>query len=236
MESDGLGNPQDIFRVSHEWSRAYPDAHAGLLVLRGVSNPAQHEQLQSRKGALEAELRQRYAGMDRAGLLQNPILRAYDQYYGRFRKTYHVQLQLESLVFKGKSIPAVAALVEVMFMAEMDTLLLTAGHDLDKVRLPLTLDVARGSETYTLLRGEAQSPKAGDMVIRDQEGIVSSIVYGPDQRTQIDPQTTNAVFTIYAPVGIPFEAVQAQLAAIRVNAQLVAPSAEVLVSRVFGAV
>ncbi len=99
------------------------------------------------------------------GLLNHPILQAYDAYYRQFKKTYHVQLQLESILFKGKSIPSVAALVEAMFMAEVDSLLLTAGHDLDTLHLPLTLDAAQGAETYTLFRGEPQTPKAGDMMI-----------------------------------------------------------------------
>jgi len=203
--------------------------------MHGASNPARHAELERHKANLESELRERYAGLDRAGLLQNPTLKAYDEHYRRFKKTYHVQLQLESILFKGRSIPAVAALVEAMFMAEMDTLLLTAGHDLDTVRLPLTLDAATGKESYILLRGEPQTPKAGDMLIRDREGIVSNIVYGPDQRTQINAQTRNAVFTVYAPEGISPEAIETHLAEIQANVQLIAPAARVGLLGIFGA-
>lgn len=46
------------------------------------------------------------------------------------KKTYHVALQFESVVFKGKALlNNVAALDESMIMAELDDLLLTAGHD-----------------------------------------------------------------------------------------------------------
>ena len=128
-----------------------------------------------------------------------------------------------------------AALVEAMFMAEMDTLLLTAGHDLDAVRLPLTLDVARQDESYVLLRGDAQAPKAGDMLIRDREGIVSSIVYGPDQRTQINAKTRNAVFTVYAPEGIRVEAIEEHLARIQTNVQIITPGAQVGLLQIYGA-
>ncbi len=223
-----------MFQVSEAWKRAYPQAHAGVLAMRGASNPAHHAQLDERKAELEAELRSRYAGQDRSALLRNPILQAYEAYYKRFKKTYHVQLQLESILFKGKSIPSVAALVECMFMAEMDGLLLTAAHDLDVVRLPLTLDVANGTETYTLLRGETQATKADDMMIRDQEGIVSSIIYGPDQRTQITAGTTSAVFTIYAPAGIQPEDVHRQLEAIGDNVLVIAPEARVELLEVYG--
>ena len=224
-----------MFQVSDKWNATYPNAHLGLLVLREVINPPHHAELEKRKAAVEEELRSRFAGQDRSALLSQPVLKAYDDYYRQFKKTYHVQLQLESILFKGKSIPSVAALVEAMFMAEVETLLLTAGHDLDALHLPLTLDVAGGAETYTLLRGEPQTPKAGDMLIRDSEGIISSIIYGPDQRTQITAGTRNAVFTTYAPRGISEEAVLNHLQGIQHNVELIAPNAKVGLLRVFGA-
>lgn len=217
------------------WEQAYPDAHAGLLVMHAVSNPAAHPVLEQRKAMLEEELRNRYAGQDRAGLLRDPVLRAYDEYYRRFKKTYHVQLQLESILFKGKSIPSVAALVEAMFMAEMSGLLLTAGHDLDVLRPPLALDVATGDESYTLLRGEEQTLKLGDMFIRDSDGVISDVIYGPDRRTQITTDTRNAVFTIYAPGGISPAAVQAQLKHIHEYVLVIAPQAETETLAVIGA-
>src|SRR5512135_1646635 len=108
---DPSGADQSIFSVSSEWTQAYPEAHAGILVMRGAANPSKHEGLDQQKAALEDALRQRYAGMDRSQLLQDPILKAYDGHYARFKKTYHVQLQLESILFKQKAIPSVAALV-----------------------------------------------------------------------------------------------------------------------------
>ncbi len=221
-----------MLQITPAWRAAYPDAAVGVLALRGVTNPAQHPALDQRKAALEQRLRERYAGLDRAALAQLPILQAYAAYYKRFKKTYHVGLQLESVVFKGKSLPNVAALVETMFMAELDDLLLTAGHDLDSLALPLTLDVAQGTETYTLLRGDEQTLKAGDMFIRDGEGVVSSIIYGPDRRTQITPETHNVVFTVYAPPGVGTEAVEAHLRNLETNARVIAPEAEVVLSAV----
>ncbi len=223
-----------MFEISQPWTFNYPGAHAGVLVLRGASNPAHHAGLEKRKADLEARLREKFAYLDRAALLQLPELKAYDAYYGRFKKTYHIQLQLESIVFKGKSIPAVAALVEAMFMAEMEDLLLTAGHDLDSLKPPMTLDVSRGAESYMLLRGTQQTLKAGDMYIRDGEGVISSIVYGPDSRTQIRPETKNAVFTAYAPAGVSAEAVKTHLEHIRDNVLCFAPDAATEMLEVFG--
>jgi DNA/RNA-binding domain of Phe-tRNA-synthetase-like protein len=222
-----------MFEVTSAWKSTYPEAHAGVLVVRAVSNPAHDPALENRKAALEEGLRSQFSGQDRTGIASHPILRAYGEYYRQFKKTYHIQLQLESIVLKGKSIPSVAALVEAMFMAEMKDLLLTAGHDLDSLDLPLTLDVATGGERYTLLRGEEQVLKAGDMMISDQIGVISSILYGPDQRTQISPDTRNVIFTVYAPPGIDEQTVAQHLQGIKENVMIFASQAQVELLKVY---
>jgi len=222
-----------MFEVTFAWKAAYAEALAGVLVMRDVSDPAHHPELEHRKVALEEELRARFSGQDRATIASHPVLQAYNDYYRQFKKTYHIQLQLESIVWKGKSIPSVAALVEAMFMAEMQDMLLTAGHDLDALSLPLKLDVATGTERYTLLRGAEQMLKAGDMMIGDREGIISSIVYGPDQRTQITPATRNVVFTVYAPPGIDEQTVTEHLQNIQKNVMTFAPTAQVELLKVY---
>jgi DNA/RNA-binding domain of Phe-tRNA-synthetase-like protein len=223
-----------MFEVTSAWKSAFPGAHVGVLVMKDVANPAHHPLLEQQKATLESELRVRFAGQDRAALASHPILQAYGEYYKRFKKTYHVQLQLESIVMKGKSIPSVASLVEAMFMAEIKNMLLTAGHDLDVLQLPLTLDVSNGTETYSLMRGEAQTLKPDDMFISDKSGIISDIIYGPDQRTQINANTRNVVFTVYAPAGIDEQTVMDHLQDMRDYVLIIAPEAQVEFLQVFG--
>ena len=196
-----------MFEISSAWKFTFPNAYVGALVIRDVLNPADHPELEKLKTELEHQLRDQFAGQDRTALNDHPVLQAYNNYYKRFKKSYHVQLQLESILWKGKSIPSVSALVQSMFMAEMKNMLLTAGHDMDTLQFPLTLDVSKGNETYQLMRGEEQILKEGDMFIRDGLGVISSIIYGPDKRTQITLDTRNVVFTVYAPDGIEQELV-----------------------------
>jgi DNA/RNA-binding domain of Phe-tRNA-synthetase-like protein len=225
-----------MFKVSDAWKVTYPAAHAGILVMHEVTNPPYHAELEEHKQQLQSELRARFSGLDRTAIASLPTIQAYNAYYKSFKKTYHVQLQLESIVFKGKSLPSVAALVEAMFMAEIKNLLLTAGHDLDTLQLPVTLDVATGQESYTLLRGQEQLSKAGDMQMIDQTGVISSILYGPDQRTQITANTRRVLFAVYAPPGIDVADVQHHLEDIRQFVGLVSPEATIELLEVFGAV
>jgi DNA/RNA-binding domain of Phe-tRNA-synthetase-like protein len=223
-----------VFTVSKAWQATYPGAAVGVLAMGNVANPEQHTELDRRKAELEDRLRVQYAGYDRAALRGLPQLQAYHTYYKQFKKTYHVQLQLESVVFKGKPIPRVAALVEAIFMAELQDLLLTAGHDLNIVQPPVGIYVADGSERYLRINGQEQVLKAGDMYIADREGVLSSVIYGPDRRTQINPQTRRVLSTAYAPPGIGHSAVHDHLQNIRDNIQVVAPNAQVELLEVYG--
>jgi DNA/RNA-binding domain of Phe-tRNA-synthetase-like protein len=218
--------------VSDRWRKTFPGAHVGVLALSDVVNPQGHPALEARKTALMERLRARFAGQDRRAIDQLSAIQAYNAYLRPFKKSYHVQLQLESVALKGKPIPSVAALVECMFMAELEDQLLTAGHDLDVMKLPLHLNVSGGSETYTLMRDAPQQLKANDMYIADGEGIVSSIVYGPDRRTRITPATRNVVFTVYAPAGIGEAAVRVHLETIRGHVAAFAPQASVVYDQI----
>jgi DNA/RNA-binding domain of Phe-tRNA-synthetase-like protein len=219
--------------ISEDWSKAYPDAHVGILAMRKVKNPATNPALDDEKRALEEDLRALFKNPEELKGLE-PI-RAYQAYYRRFKKTYHVQAQLESVVFKGKGIPKVAALVEAMFMEELRNMLLTAGHDLDLVEPPLRLEVARETEAYVRLNGQEQMLKAGDMTISDAQGIISSIIYGPDRRTMIRGDTTSVLFTVYGVPGVGEHQVYQHLQGIERNVRLVIPSAETEVLKVYSA-
>jgi DNA/RNA-binding domain of Phe-tRNA-synthetase-like protein len=223
-----------MFIVSESWKEAYPGAAVGILGMRHVANPEHHPALDRRKEQLENELRSRLGSLDRAALKALPVVKAYNSYYKRFKKTYHVLPQLESVVLKGKSIPRVAALVEAMFMAELKNLLLTAGHDLEVLKPPVRIDVADGSENYTRINGQEQTPQSMDMFIADTQGIISTVLYGPDRRTRITSKTERVFFTIYAPPGIGVQPVDEHLRDIQTNVLLIAPEAEVELMEVYG--
>jgi DNA/RNA-binding domain of Phe-tRNA-synthetase-like protein len=222
------------FYFTREWREAYPGAHAGILVVRNAAGSERPAGLERVKEALVLHLRQRFGAADRAALAGLPVLQAYNAYYKRFKKTYHVQHQLESVVWKGREIPRAAGPVEAMFMAELENLLLTAGHDLDTLQLPVCLDLAKGDETYTLLRGVPATLKAGDMFMADRQAVISSILYGPDARTRITADTRHVLFAVYAPQGIEPETIRAHLEQIASYLSLLSPQAEVVLNEVYG--
>jgi DNA/RNA-binding domain of Phe-tRNA-synthetase-like protein len=74
------------------------------------------------------------------------------------------------------------------------------------------------------------------MFMADREGVISSILYGPDQRTQITPSTRNVLFAVYAPAGIPEKIIRAHLEDIRDYVRIVSAAATVEMLNVFSVV
>jgi DNA/RNA-binding domain of Phe-tRNA-synthetase-like protein len=207
-----------------EWRTAHPGAVIGLLELSGVINTQPSPQFEGRKRTLEADLRARYRDSSRPDFMALPVMAAYASYYKRFDKTYHVLLQLESLVLKGKNLPDVSPLVDANFMAEVETLVLTAGHDIAKLQEPIVIDVSREGEHMIQMNGASKAIRAGDMIMRDANAISCSILYGQDDRSPISSATTHVLYVAYAPAGVPVETVETQLSKIEENVRLFSPA------------
>jgi DNA/RNA-binding domain of Phe-tRNA-synthetase-like protein len=210
-----------VLVATDAWKTAFPGAVVGALVMSGLRNPERSEALEARKRELEESLR-----ADAEGLGTEPTVQAYLDYYRGHGKTYHVKAQWESVAVKGKPIPSRAALVEAMFMAELQNLVLTAGHDLSAVEPPVRVDVTHDDDRYVLLNGTEKVLAAGDMMMADGRGIISSVLQGPDRRTRITPETREVLFAVYAPAGVGESAVRNHLEDIAANVRLVAQEAE----------
>lgn len=224
-----------LISVTDEWRTVHRGAVIGLLELSGVENTHTSLQLDDRKRETEGRLRERYKGFTRQDFLSLPVMSAYEQYYKRFNKTYHVQLQVESIVLKGKSLPKVSPLVDSNFVAEVETLVLTAGHDVAKLHGPISIDVSRDGDQITQMNGATKAIRAGDMIMRDANGVCCSIIYGQDNRSPISSETSRLLYVAYAPVGVPEQTVDAQLRKIEENIRLFSPVAIVEQHRLLSA-
>lgn len=218
-----------VISATEAWRTAHPGATIGLLELSGLDNTGSSSRLNERKREIEAGLRERYHGFTRQDFLALPAMADYERYYKRFNKTYHVQLQLESIVLKRKHLPDVSPAVDANFMAEVETMILTAGHDAQKLHAPIVIDVSREGEQMTQMNGTARAIRSGDMIMRDAEGICCSVIYGQDARSPVSPQTSHVLYVAYAPAGVAPETVERQLRGIEEHLRLL--SADVAVEQ-----
>ena len=197
-----------MFVVRPEVKIFYPSAHFGSLIIHNQYNQKKHPDLEQSKRQLEEKIRETYLSP-----VDDEVVQCYADYYGKWGKTYHIEFQINSIK-KGRGFPNVSTHVDSMFMAELENRILTSGHDADTVQGSLIYDLADNGEEYVKLNGKKQILLKNDIVLRDEEGVLASILFGPAARTSITMETLNPLFFAWCPIGITPEAVETHLSTI----------------------
>jgi len=177
--------------ISQQLKEIYPGVQLATLIVRNAINKNYDERLEREKRALEGFIRVNYQEPDKLKRVQE-----YSNFYRKFEGIFPIEYQLRSIL-AGNQIPAVSCLVEVMFMNELKYCCLAAGHDLEAIQGDLILDLAEGSESYIKINDQEQTIKKGDIILKDQVGIIASVLYGPDSRTKIIPISRNIIYMSY---------------------------------------
>lgn len=184
----------EIF-ISDTLKEQFPKLKVGTIEIKQVNNKKSDTNFEKAKLNLESHIRQNYTDAKNFG-----VIRKYNQYFKKFNSTYPVLYQVQSIL-KGRSFPSTSCVVEAMFMAELESMFLTAGHDLDTIEGDLNVTLTEGGEQYTKINNKDQNLKPNDIICFDGEGIISSVLYGPDFRTKITQSTSNCLFFSYFPYG-----------------------------------
>jgi hypothetical protein len=98
--------------------------------------------------------------------------------------------------------PIVNLYIDAHIVAEMCQGILMAIQDLDRFQGDWTLDLAREGETFQGVSGKIVICKDGEIVLRDEEGIVCSLFQGPDSRTKVDSESKNMVVYVFTAPGV----------------------------------
>lgn len=181
--------------VSEGLSKYFPDLKVSTMEVRNLENKKLDEELEKEKRNIEAEIR-----ASPKEYLESETVKKYNLFFKKFGKKYPIEYQIKSIA-EGKSFPSQYTVVESMFMAELKNMYLTAGHDLDRVSGGLNTMITKGEEEYTNISGKEMKLKAEDIITKDKNGVISSVLYGPDRRTRITEKTGNYLFFAYFPYG-----------------------------------
>ncbi|MHB9031505.1 MAG: hypothetical protein ACYC6L_00510 [Anaerolineae bacterium] len=179
----------------------YPAAPFGVLAVRGFkpapcASLAQviERELNVIRAAHSNYVRQEY-------MLTEPVCH-YVRYYRRFKKTYHILLQLESVLLKGKTIPDTLPAVQALLLAELKHALNTVGADQACLQPPLYMDTALGGENFMGAGGQPIVLSTGDLYLRDERGAFVSLIYGQDNRTRITQESCDLLFVTFGVEGV----------------------------------
>lgn len=221
------------FTFTERLKSRYPESSIGILLMKNINNTDKDNILDRVKKESEGQIRNKYSDLSRDEVMKDETFSAYREYYKKFKKTYHLLLQLESIAKKGKSFPDVNPLVDSCFLAEMNTFVLTAAHDADLLDNHIVFDVSSENDNFTQINGMEIILKPDDIIMKSSNKNVCSIIYGQDSSTAISRGTVNVLYVSYAPGGVKEDNVYSNLNYIRNLIVQISPFTETVLINVF---
>jgi DNA/RNA-binding domain of Phe-tRNA-synthetase-like protein len=103
--------------------------------------------------------------------------------------------------------PIVNLYIDSHIIAEMCHGILMAIQDLDRFNGDWRLDLADDGETFQSVSGRMLSCRKGEIILRDDTGVVCSLFQGPDSRTKVDASSENITVYVFTAPGIQEEQV-----------------------------
>jgi DNA/RNA-binding domain of Phe-tRNA-synthetase-like protein len=184
-------------------SNEHPDFHIRGMIASLDPHAAVpgKEEVQSYVEEVRSRLTAEYGEMERRELKALPMFVPYIHYFKRFKKSYHLFLQLESFVHKGRGMPFVNPLLSAYFLGELESGVLASAHDADLLRPPLKLVWTAGQEQLVLISGEERQTPAGDAALTDAESLLTAVTQGQDRRSVLTPASRTAAWFFYGPPG-----------------------------------
>ncbi|MDD3369953.1 MAG: hypothetical protein PHP50_13920 [Lachnospiraceae bacterium] len=168
------------------------------------------------------ELKSKYAEYERKAFFgENP----YYRFFKKFKKTYPVLLQFESVLMKDRPFPHENPIIEVPFIAEIITQILMGTHDVDSVMGDVTLYLPTEKEPFIELRGEETHTYQGDLAARDGEGIIFSMIAGADQRTCGRVESKHVIYPVFGTPGQDPEELRQAAEVLKRFVKILAPTA-----------
>jgi DNA/RNA-binding domain of Phe-tRNA-synthetase-like protein len=204
-----------MFRYTPDLITRYPNLRAGVILARKVHNGPTPEPL------LRAYLAEQQAVIERIGpkplseIESLAAWRAAFRLFGVDPTQYRSASEalLRRLTKKG-DIPSINALVDLCNLVSIRYALPVAAFDLRDLKLPVTVQFAKGDERYKPL-GEAvvEHPEPGEVIFADETGLVIARrwCHRQSEESAAREDTTLALITIEAHHTRAAEDIQAAL-------------------------
>ena len=150
----------------------------------------------------------------------------YYRFFKKFKKTYPVMLQFESVVLKDRPFPDFNPIYEIAFLMEITTFVLSGTHDADCISGDVVLYIADSKEDFAGMR-ETLHTYPNDFCARDDEGIIFSLIAGTDKRTCAKAYSCNVLYPIFCTPDMPHEEIEKAMETVCRYVKVLCPEAEI---------
>jgi len=115
--------------------------------------------------------------------------------------------------------PAINNLVDSCLLVTVEHWVTAGVYDFEKIKGEAVTALASEPKPFELINGRRLSPKPGEIILRDDEKLLSSFTLGDAKAAMITPKTTNALIVLWNAPGIERKRVEEALNTVAVYAR-----------------
>ena len=186
--------------ITDAYRQRFPQLCFGIGTIQGCTYFEKNEPFKLYKRDLLRKMRRR----DHLVQIKERI-DLYDRFFHEWGYPCPLPNHLKRTIEMG--FPIVNLYIDTHIIAEMCPGILMAIQDRDRFQGEWRLDLASEGETYQAISGKTFSCKEGEIVLRDEQGIVCSLFQGPDSRTKVDERSKNIVVYLFTAPSIQEDSV-----------------------------
>lgn len=190
------------FIISNGLFERHEDYICGVVIARGCSNNVSDPDISQMMLGVQEQIRK---GLKLENLSQEPFVRNWRNAYSKFGSSpSKYKASSESLIrrtLKGERIPMINPLVDIYNYISLKYRTPVGGEDIRKIRDPLELRMADGTEKFTKLGSEDTDPiKANEVIYVDGSNTVLCRRWNwrESDLTKLTEETKDAIIEIEA--------------------------------------
>ena len=164
----------------------------GVVSCLGMNHGALQESMASAKTSFDSAAEEAF----------EPVLRRiqlFERYFAENGVRCPLGEQFASIRKKG--LPATGVLIQTLLFGEMSTGLLMGAQNATAIKGDLVYDLASAGESFKGMRSEVLC-RENEIVVRDDDGIIASLLQGPDYRTRLMKDCADLIFLVFSVPGI----------------------------------
>ena len=192
----------------------YPEFVAAYALVSGLTIEPTVEALVERKREIFSDLKARYGAVPVLDIPEVKQYRAFFKLMGADPSSYRPAPEYLLRRALDDRFPAISNLVDACLLATVEHWVMIGVYDADKVKGTAATTLATETEPFELIDGRKLSPKLGEIVLRDDEKLLSAYTLGDAKTALIRPETSNALIVLWSAPGVGKERVEAALASV----------------------
>lgn len=184
-------------RLDSSVKNKYPKLTIGYAVVRNVKIERIVSELEEEKRHVINEVRDEYASVP---ILEISEIKQYREFYKSMNvdptKIRPATEYLFRKVLTGKFL-TINNLVDSCLLASVKHWAIVSVYDFDRTKGIPTVTLAKGTETLQLIDGRNAAPAVGEVLLRDDEKILTAYTLGDAKATMVTPQTKNVLMVAW---------------------------------------